>query len=170
MQHSLILCFGRTALKGLGLCSRGGFRSMFILWFFYFDSWRPFCFWWSCEVKYWGVFQQEKFSENLKTKRGFRLSNVSANDGCPKDVELRINKASAVFSRLKNTWRVNYIHYKLKIKIFNSCAQSVLLYGCETWFVTNDIMSKLQAFVNRCIRYIMKIWWPRRAVATYKPS
>ena len=38
--------------------------------------------------------------------------------------------------------------------------KSVLLYGCETCLVTNEIQRKIQTFVNRCLRYILRIWWP----------
>ena len=47
-----------------------------------------------------------------------------------------------------------------KIRIFNACVKSVLLYGCETWLVTNEIERKIQTFVNRRLRYILRIWWP----------
>jgi hypothetical protein len=53
------------------------------------------------------------------------------------------------------------IKQHLKIKLFNVCVKSVLLYGCETWFVTNNIMQNLQAFVNRCLRNIIGIWWSK---------
>ena len=36
----------------------------------------------------------------------------------------------------------------------------ILLYGCEIWFVTNEIQRKIQTFVNGCLRYILRIWWP----------
>jgi hypothetical protein len=55
----------------------------------------------------------------------------------------------------------NNISLHLKIKLFNACVKSVLLYGCETWFVTDRITHKLQAFVNRCLRNILGMWWPR---------
>jgi len=35
-----------------------------------------------------------------------------------------------------------------KIKIFNACVKSVLLYICETWLVTSKIGRKIQTFVN----------------------
>ena len=38
--------------------------------------------------------------------------------------------------------------------------KSVLLYGCETRLVTKEIQRKIQTFVNRCLRYILRIWWP----------
>jgi len=34
------------------------------------------------------------------------------------------------------------------------------LYGCETWLVTKEIQPKIQNFVNRCLRYTLRIWWP----------
>jgi len=43
------------------------------------------------------------------------------------------------------------LHKDTKIKIFNTCVKSVLLYGCETWLVTNEIQRKIQTFVNRCL-------------------
>ena len=47
-----------------------------------------------------------------------------------------------------------------KIKLFDACVKSVLLYGCETWLVTKGIQRKIQTFVNRRLRYILRIWWP----------
>ena len=34
------------------------------------------------------------------------------------------------------------------------------MYGCETWLVTKEIQRKIQTIVNRCLRYILRIWWP----------
>jgi hypothetical protein len=39
--------------------------------------------------------------------------------------------------------------------------KSVLLHGCETWLVTTEIRHKIQTFVNRWLRHILKTWWPR---------
>jgi hypothetical protein len=44
--------------------------------------------------------------------------------------------------------------------------KSVLLYGCETWLVTSESRRKIQTFVNRCLRYILRIWWPN--IISYK--
>jgi hypothetical protein len=38
---------------------------------------------------------------------------------------------------------------------------SVLLYGCETWKTTQEIINKLQTSVNRCLHNILRIWWPK---------
>jgi hypothetical protein len=37
--------------------------------------------------------------------------------------------------------------------------KSVLLYEYENWFVTNEIQRKICTFVNRCLRYILRIWY-----------
>jgi hypothetical protein len=50
--------------------------------------------------------------------------------------------------------------YYTKIRIFNTNVKSVLLYGCETWKLTKTSIHKLQVLVNRCIRRILKIFWP----------
>jgi hypothetical protein len=44
---------------------------------------------------------------------------------------------------------------------FGDCPRISLLYGCETWLVSTEIQRKLQSFINRCLRYICRIWWPR---------
>jgi hypothetical protein len=86
---------------------------------------------------------------------------VSEDGGTCKDVGTRIQKARGAFTGLRKIWLAHYVNKDTKIKLFNVYVQSVLLYGCQTWLVTCEIQRKLQSFVNRCLRYIMKIWWPR---------
>ena len=64
------------------------------------------------------------------------------------------------FSKLRKVWLSTLIRKDTKIKIFNACVKSVLLCGCETWLVTSEIRRKIQIFVNQCLRYILRIWWP----------
>ena len=49
---------------------------------------------------------------------------------------------------------------RCKLRIFLSNVKSVLLYGSETWKVAKTTTSKLQVFVNRCLRRILNIYWP----------
>jgi hypothetical protein len=55
----------------------------------------------------------------------------------------------------------HYVNKDTKIKLFNIYVKSILLYGCQTWLVTHKIQRKLQFFANRCLPYILMIWWPR---------
>jgi hypothetical protein len=87
-------------------------------------------------------------------------SIVAENGGTSKEVNSRIQKARGSFSKLRNVWLNKSLRKETKIKIFNACVKSVLLYGCETWLVTNEIQRKIQTFLNRYLRYILRIWWP----------
>jgi hypothetical protein len=62
---------------------------------------------------------------------------------------------------MSNIWRANYLSIKTKLRIFNACVISMLLHGCETWYVTRNIGRKLQSFINRHLRSILRIWWPK---------
>jgi hypothetical protein len=86
---------------------------------------------------------------------------VSEDGGARTDVSVRIKKARGSFSKLRKVWLSTSIRKDAKIRIFNVCMKSVLLYGCETWLVTSEIRRKIRAFVNRCLRYILRIWWPK---------
>lgn len=88
-------------------------------------------------------------------------SKVAVDGGAIADIKNRIRKARAAFAVLSNIWRSNNLHLKTKLLIFNSCVKTVLLYGCETWLVTALTTHMLQTFVNRCLRSIVRIWWPR---------
>ena len=59
-------------------------------------------------------------------------------------------------------WRNSSVSRGVKVKIFKSNVLSVLLYGCSTWKVSKSITSKLQVFINRCLRYIFRVFWPNK--------
>ena len=86
-------------------------------------------------------------------------SLVTATGGADEDVKARIGKARYVFNVLKPVWRAKALSVNNKLRIFNSNVKSVLLYGSETWKVTNVISNKLQTFTNRCLRFILNIHW-----------
>jgi len=89
------------------------------------------------------------------------LGSIVAENGCTsREVNVRIQKARGSFSKLRKVWLSKSLRKYTKIRIFNACVNSVLLYGCENWLVTNEIQRKIQTFVNRCLRYILRIWWP----------
>jgi hypothetical protein len=46
-----------------------------------------------------------------------------------------------------------------KLCIFNTNMKAVLLYGCETWKNSKSITAKLQVFINKCLRKILRIFW-----------
>lgn len=88
-------------------------------------------------------------------------SKLEPNGGTQTDVSSRIQKANGAFASLNRVWTATTITRQTKIKIFNACVKTVLLYGSESWHITNDITSKLQVFINRCLRRMLGIFWPR---------
>ena len=89
-------------------------------------------------------------------------SVVTPTGGSEEDIQARIQKASGAFAMLRPVWRNRCITLRLKLRIFESNVKSVLLYGAETWRMTRKNISKLQAWTNKKLRYILGIWWPRR--------
>lgn len=89
-------------------------------------------------------------------------SYITGDGGAEEDVKSRIQKARQAFGMLNNIWRSTKYSKNLKLKIFKSNVLSVLLYGCETWKVTNKLVGLLQVFVNKCLRRILRIFWPNK--------
>ena len=80
--------------------------------------------------------------------------------GTEEDVQARIGKARTAFNMLNNIWKMKNLSLKTKLQIFNSNVKSTLLYGSETWKITTTILTKLQTFINRCLRRLLGIYWP----------
>ena len=87
-------------------------------------------------------------------------SMVDKQGGTDADVKIRIGKARAAFQQLKNVWVSNNLGSKLKVRIFNTMVKPVLLYGAETWRTTAVNLTRIQSFINNCLRRILRIHWP----------
>ncbi|KAI0214349.1 hypothetical protein LSAT2_000556 [Lamellibrachia satsuma] len=87
-------------------------------------------------------------------------SVINKRGGTDADVRARIGKARVAFLQLKNIWSSRVLSSRTKIRLFNSNVKMVLLYGAETWRITNTTINKEQTFVNNCLRRILQIHWP----------
>ena len=87
-------------------------------------------------------------------------SRIDEHGGTDADVKARINKARSAFACLNKIWNTRSLSVHTKLRLFNSNVMSVLLYGAETWFLNKSHESKLQTFINKCLRRIHKIFWP----------
>lgn len=88
-------------------------------------------------------------------------SELSCKGGADEDIENRIKKAKAAFAQLKAVWESNVLTRRVKLSLFESIVKSVLLFGCETWRVTKGLTNKLQVFVNKSLRSILRVFWPK---------
>ncbi|VDP42392.1 unnamed protein product [Schistosoma curassoni] len=87
-------------------------------------------------------------------------SIIDKQEGSDADVKARIGKARAAFLQLKNIWNSKQLSINIKVRIFNTNAKAVLLYGAETWRTTTTTIKKVQAFINSCLRKILNNHWP----------
>jgi len=88
-------------------------------------------------------------------------SIVRKKGGSDKDIQARIGKATLAFAMLKPIWRSTALTTGTKLRIFASNVKAVLLYGSETLRLTKGLKQKLQVFINKSLRIILRIWWPR---------
>ena len=79
-----------------------------------------------------------------------------------KDTSARLGKSQAVFLNLKNIWRNSQLNINTKLKIFKSSVLAVVLYGCKTWPVFKSGENKLNVFLQKRLRHILKIYWKER--------
>ena len=89
-------------------------------------------------------------------------SKISVNGGTTEDIKLRTQKARAAFIALKYIWKSTAYSTHSKLKIYKRSAKSVLLYGVECWKTTREDLNISEAFQNRCLRRILKIYWPNK--------
>lgn len=87
-------------------------------------------------------------------------SKVTTDGDCDQEINARISKANQAFAMLKPIWRSTILSIHTKIRIFKSNVLSVLMYGSECWKTSISTEKKLEVFQNRCLRRILKIFWP----------
>ena len=88
-------------------------------------------------------------------------SKITSDENSEVEVIARIGKAREAFAFLNNIWRSVKISMSTKLRIFKSSVLVVHLYGAESWETTNSIINKLDVFQTRCLRRILRIFWPR---------
>ena len=84
---------------------------------------------------------------------------VTTTGGAGEDISSRLGKAQAVYCNLKNIWRSNQLSKNTKLRIFRFSVLAVLLYGCKTWRMIKSDETKLDVFLHKCLRRILKIYW-----------
>ena len=90
---------------------------------------------------------------------GSTLSRVVHTDD---EVNARIAKASAAFSRLRGSiLDRSGIRLDTKLKVYRSVLPT-LLYACETWTVYQQHAKRLNHFHTSCLRKLLKIKWQNR--------
>ena len=84
-------------------------------------------------------------------------SIVDTTGGTDQDIKIRIGKARTAYILLRKIWNSRELSRPTKIRIFNSNVKAVLLYGAETWRTNVSSDKRVQSFVNKCLRRILRI-------------
>ena len=85
--------------------------------------------------------------------------NLDLND----EIAKRISKATMNIGLLKKrAWDNNRLSTKVKIRIYERCVLSSLLYCSETWTMYARHDRRLNSFHMRCLRRILKVRWQEK--------
>ncbi|RXN37862.1 endonuclease-reverse transcriptase [Labeo rohita] len=73
------------------------------------------------------------------------------------DISVRKALAWAAFWKMKDIFRSNTLPIRLKTNIFQAACLSILLYGCESWILTEKLKQCLNSFATNCYRVMLNI-------------
>ena len=94
-------------------------------------------------------------------------SNMSSSATLDTEIKRRIAKASSTMSRLsKRVWDNKKVTKATKMKVYQACVISILLYGSESWATKAHQENQLESFHMRCLRRIFGIKWHDRVTNT----
>jgi hypothetical protein len=102
---------------------------------------------------------EELYQTNNFTYPG---SIITSEDGTKEDIHSRLGKARRVAREMNNIWRSTQYSTNTKLKLYQSCVVSTLLYGSECWRITETDVCKLRSFDRTCLRRISRIFWPEK--------
>ena len=76
--------------------------------------------------------------------------------GCP-EICRRLGEAKGQFDKLARVWRHSTLHPKQKLRIFQVCVVSKLLYCLHTMWLNKAELRKIDGFQEKCLRSILHI-------------
>ena len=79
-------------------------------------------------------------------------------NGSEHDIRVRRAKAWAACHKMKKIWKSN-LRRDLKVRLFQSTVESVLLYGSEAWTMTAATEKRLDGCYTRMLRMALDVSW-----------
>ena len=105
-------------------------------------------------------------SVEIKTNSGNNLKRVndykylgSYISSSEKDFKIRKALAWSACNKLDKIWSSNLIDNNLKIKVFQTTIEPILLYGSETWCLTKLLEKRLDGTYTRLLRRVKNLSW-----------
>ena len=85
---------------------------------------------------------------------------TSSGDIRPEINRRRALAASALKSLDRPLWKQRHVSRRTKLRVYNSTILPILLYGSETWAMTQHATDRINGFDTRALRRIERIFWP----------
>ena len=111
------------------------------------------------------TFNLEDDSNTIQSITGEAISTVddfvylgSWIENTDRDVKIRKAKAWAAIHRLKSIWKSD-LSKRLKIRLFLAACESVLLYGAESWTLTQGQEKSLDGTYTKMLRMVLGVSW-----------
>ena len=87
-------------------------------------------------------------------------NDIHVSADCESEVTRRLGRAWGVMDSLDNgAWRCRYLCGRTKVRVFRSLVLPVLLYGCDTWTLTRDLIWRRNSFGTRSLLRILGYRW-----------
>jgi len=102
------------------------------------------------------------YNEALAQTKNFIYLGNTTSDDVRLDGELifRMGKASAAHEKLREIlWDNHHGSLRVKCQVYKAIVLSTLLYGAERWTVYRTQLKKLNSYMMRHLREIMKLTW-----------
>ena len=84
-------------------------------------------------------------------------SIVTGSGSSQGDISNRIAAAASAFGAFKRLWRQANVSTQTKLKIYDACVRTVLLYGAETWSTKSRNHQSISIFDRACLRSIIGV-------------
>ena len=95
--------------------------------------------------------------EDLKEVKNFKYLG-SLMESSEKDINIRKALSWSACHKLRKIWS-SKLPRKLKVRLFIATVESVLLYGAETWTLTQKLQKQLDGCYTRMLRMAMNVTW-----------
>ena len=87
---------------------------------------------------------------------------ITSDCRCDKEIKRRIALAKKAFMEKKSLLVSNKLRMNCKLRFLKCYVQSVLLYGCESWTISDINKKRLEAAEMWFLRRMMRISWVKK--------
>lgn len=76
---------------------------------------------------------------------------------CEQEVNARIGKTWGRFAQMKKLWGIKRMSIHIKMQVYNAYVLPVLLFGAETWALTQKQVQLLERVHSSCLRQMLNV-------------